>query len=113
MIEPFCVGPGVFVFQLSVNYFSDDTNGAVTDEIRHILRINGDGVARSRVNDDDEPTNVALFYEVLLTEESEIDVEVRSSSRTFFIEPQHLQWGYKLYGSGYNLITETSDTCLS
>ena len=90
MIEPFCVGPGVFVFQLSVNYFSDDPDGAETDDIRHILRINGVNVARSRVNDEEEPTNASLFYEVLLTEESEIDVKVRSAFRTFFIEPLHL-----------------------
>ena len=26
LIEPFCTGPGVFIFQLAVNYFSDDPN---------------------------------------------------------------------------------------
>ena len=26
LIEPFCAGPGVFIFQLTVNYFSEDPN---------------------------------------------------------------------------------------
>ena len=78
-----------------------------------MLLINGDIVAKSLVDDDEEPTNVALFYEVLLLAESTIEVKAGSDGEPFRVEPQELQWGYKLYGESYNLITETTDACIA
>lgn len=113
LIDPFCTGPGVFIFQLNVNYASEDTNGARTPNVETMLFIDGgDPVAISKVFDEEEPTNVALFYEAVLLEESTIEVKAGSGGRTFRVEPLNLQWGYKLYGESYNLITETTDACL-
>lgn len=55
---------------------------------------------------------MALFYEAVLLEESTIELKAGSGGRTFRVEPLNLQWGYKLYGESYNLITETTDACL-
>ena len=78
-----------------------------------MLLIDGDIVAKSFVDDDEEPTNVALFYEVLLLAESTIEVKAGSDGDPFRVEPQELQWGYKLYGEGYNLIDELNDDCIA
>ena len=114
MVAPFCTGPGVFIFQLNVNYASEATQGERTPNVETMLFVNGgDPVAMSKVFDEEEPTNVALFYEAVLLEESTIEVKAGSGFRTFRVEPLNLQWGYKLYGESYNLITETTDACIN
>lgn len=114
LVDPFCAGPGVFIFQLAVNYASEATQGERTPNIETMLIINGgDPVALSFVFDEEEPTNVNLFYEGVLDVESSIEVKAGSGFRTFRVEPLNLQWGYKLYGESYNLITETSNACLA
>ena len=85
--------------------------GARTPNVETVLLINDVEVAKSKVFDREEPTNVALFYEGVLTMESEIEVKAMSGGRTFRVQPLNLQWGYKLYGEGYNLITETTTGC--
>ena len=74
LIEPFCTGPGVFIFQLAVNYFSDDPNddNARIPNIRTKLLIDDVEVALSFIFDQSEPGNTSLFYEAVLTEESKI-----------------------------------------
>ena len=108
----FCVGPGVLIFQIIYNPFSDDDNTR-TPNLETMLFIDGVVVADSLVFDRQEPNNIALFYEGVITEETEVKVTINSSGRSYGIEPLNLQWGYKLYGSGYNLISETNDDCIS
>lgn len=59
-----------------------------------------------------ESANVALFYGGILPDEAQVKVLVESSDKDIFIEQKFLQWGYKLYGEGYNLIDELNDDCV-
>ena len=76
------------------------------------LRINETVVAQANVNDNEEPSNLAIFYEGEIGVESFVDVTVMSGTRDFIIPVQMLQWGYKLYKSEYNLVTTTDISCV-
>ena len=65
------------------------------------------------MDDDEEPSNLALFWEGEVLEDTNVSVTVSSGGAQFMIPPQFLQWGYKLYGEGYNLISEVDDSCLA
>ena len=74
LIEAFCITePGVFIFNLAVNYSSNDT-GTRTPNVQTMLLIDELPVATARVNDMQEPSNVALFYEATLLGTEEIKV---------------------------------------
>ena len=63
LVDPFCVSePGVFIFQLNVNYVFADTGGAFASFTTSLL-INGAVVASSQQRDTAKPENVALFYQ--------------------------------------------------
>ena len=63
LVEPFCITePGVLIFNLAVNFASEDS-GTLTPNVLTMLLIDGVAVAQSRVNDDQETSNVSLFYE--------------------------------------------------
>ena len=87
LITPFCLeGPGVFLFELAVNYGSDD-DGRV-NRIETDLRVDGDSVAMSEVRDRQEPSNAALLYEMVLTDDIfEFEVKVSSGGRAYFVDP--------------------------
>ena len=108
----FCVGPGVLIFQIIYNPFSEDDRTRIAN-LETMLFINGIVVADSLVFDRQEPSNIKLFYEGVITEETEVKVTVNSSGDSYGIDPLNLQWGYKLYGSGYNLISEPNTDCIS
>ena len=76
LIESFCITEaGYLIFNLSVNYASTDDDTR-TPTIRTRLRIDGTNMATSRVFDDEEPTNVSLFYEGEVSEDSRVEVTV-------------------------------------
>ena len=56
LIEPFCTGPGVFIFQLAVNYGSTfdamDGSGTITPNIRTKLLIDDAEVAMTFIFDE-------------------------------------------------------------
>ena len=54
------------------------------------LVINKVVVASSRVDDGQEPSNVALFYEAIVDGTEEVKVLVKGDNRTFFVEKQQL-----------------------
>ena len=56
---------------------------------------------------------MSLFYEAVVEGTEEIVVTVMGGmTRDFFIGAQQLQWGYRLYGTGYELITMTDTSCV-
>ena len=65
--------------------------------------VNGESVAQSEINDSDEPSNLSILYRGKIPEDAEVALVVMAAAETT-IEPKHLQYGYKLYGEGYNLI---------
>ena len=66
LIDPFCIAEdGYLIFNLVVNYASSDTNESVF--IRTEFFINGGQRVQSNITDDQEPSNVALFYEGFVT----------------------------------------------
>ena len=74
LVEPFCITePGVLIFNLAVNYSSEDNN-TITPNVKTDLLIDGVIVASSRVNDGQEPSNVALFYEAVVEGTEEVQV---------------------------------------
>ena len=80
MVGPFCVSePGVFIFQLSVNYFFAAAGGAFSS-LRTELLINDVVVATSVQLDSAKPQNVVLFYEGELSGDATIEVTTRASS---------------------------------
>ena len=77
------------------------------------LLINGGMVAQAEVNDLEDPSNLSLIYRGSIPIDSEVAVMAFSPRNDFFIPPQELQYGYKLYGPGYNLLSEPDTTCLN
>ena len=112
LVPPFCITePGVLIFNLAVNYASNQGDDIVPN-VRTKLLIDDVVVAESRLMDEEEPNNVALFYEGEITDSAEVKVTVSGGRRRFFVEALQLQWGYRLYGEGYNLITEPDTSCV-
>ena len=90
LVEAFCITePGVFIFNLAVNYSSEDS-GERTPNVQTMLLIDNEPVASSRVNDAQEPSNVALFYEATLLGTEEIKVTVMGEPFSFFVEDRQL-----------------------
>ena len=80
LVGPFCVSePGVFIFQLSVNYNFAAAGGAFSS-LRTDLLINDLVVARSVQFDPAKPENVVLFYEGELSGDATIEVTTTASS---------------------------------
>ena len=80
LVEPFCVtADGYFIFNLAINYAS--TTGFIiniTPNISTRLYFNNEVVASSFVFDAEEPTNVALFWEGVAPESTEVKVTVQN-----------------------------------
>ena len=60
------------------------------------------------MRDTQEPSNIAIFYEGKIEEDSEVTL-ILSVAESFTIPAQYLQYGYRLYKEDYNLIS-TLDT---
>ena len=87
LIDPFCVvDPGIFIFNLNVNYARRATR---LTRVQTMLLIDDVVVASSTVNDREPPSNVALFYEGSLGGDSTVEVKVMAE-RSFFVEEQQL-----------------------
>ena len=62
-----------------------------------------------------QPENAVIFYQGLVEEGDFVGVTVdqgETAMNPFRIPATFLQWGYKLYGTGYNLINITDDSCV-
>lgn len=80
LVDPFCVTePGVFIFQLSVNYNFEESGGPFANLATELL-INDVPVARSVQIDSAKPQNVVLFYEGEVSADTSITVLARASS---------------------------------
>ena len=90
LIDPFCITElGVIVFNLTVNYASNDALKR-TPNIQTVLLIDSLKVARSFVNDDEEPINVALSYEGVVATDVQVEVNVNSGGMSLFVPFQLL-----------------------
>ena len=76
------------------------------------LLIDDTAVAQANINDNEEPSNLAIFYEGAIAADSKVEVTVMSGTRVFEVPAEYLQWGYKLYNSGYPLIDTLDTTCV-
>ena len=64
----------------------------------------------SIVFDNEEPTNVSLFWEGEVTAGESVRITVQNGGGQFFdVAERNLQWGYRLYGEDYNLLAEPSE----
>ena len=106
MVIPFCVeGPSVFEFDLAASF---DLN---VENIMVDLMIDGESVAQSEITDNETPSNVSLIYRGRIDENSEVIFAMMADKDTE-IAAKHLQYGYKLYGPGYNLIGSPDMSCI-
>ena len=57
---------------------------------------------------------MSIVYTQKLDADSEVSVvlDQGGNENPFRIAPEFFMWGYKLYGSGYNLLEETDISCL-
>ena len=103
LIDEFCVdGPGVFMFELNVNYMKsnqDQFSEEGVPNISSVLSINNEVVASTfTFKDEGSSVNTGLFYEGVLSGKAQVKVLVFKEGLDLVIDPKELQWGYKLYG---------------
>ena len=58
-----------------------------------------------------QPSSLSLIYRGRVEDGGIVDIGIMGTLPSM-IEPNELQWGYKLYGSEYALIDEPSIGCL-
>ena len=86
MVDPFCITePGFFIFNLAVNYSSEMNR---VPNIETMLLIDEVPVAVSKVDDNQEPSNAALFYEAMLNGTETVKVSAMSGNRSYFVKAQ-------------------------
>ena len=56
---------------------------------------------------------MAIFYEGIISSDSFVTVTITPNGDPVFILEEYLQYGYKLYGEGYNLGSTLDTDCLA
>ena len=60
----------------------------------------------------EKPSNLSLIYRGAVGDASRVRVAAYTDGDGFFVAPSELQYGYKLYGPGYNLLAAPDTTCV-
>ena len=74
--------------------------------------VNGMLVAIAEQLDAESPSDLTILYRAAIPMDSEVEVIIVNEDGDVTIDMRFLQWGYKLYGPGYNIISVLDTACV-